>query len=124
MEVVAKFEPDLLTEKKIKRIPDEVLYATAKQTLDLSVPIIPMSIGRPLSGELRRSSVSGGVRSCEGGYYIGSFTKYASAVWNFDDDTTNWSTIGTHSQWYVRTLKEKGKIILDNAVNQTWKDEF
>lgn len=124
MQVIAKFEPNLLTEQKLKRIPDEVLFSIAKQTLDFSIPIIPMSIGRATSGTLRRTSVQGGVRSMDGGYYIGSFTDYASRVWSMDDDITNWSTPGTHSQWYARTLKEKGKVILENAVNQTWKDEF
>lgn len=124
MEVKASFEPNILTERKLKEIPNDVLYAVAKQTLDMSIPIIPMSIGKPTSGSLRRTSVANGVRTCDGGYYIGSFMDYASHVWNLDDITTNWSTNGTHSQWYARTLKEKGKIILDNAVNQAWKDKF
>lgn len=124
MEVEAKFEPNVLTEQKLRRIPDDVVYKVAKITLDMSIPSIPMSIGLPTSGTLRRTSVQGGVRSYENGYCIGSYTQYASRVWNLDDNTTNWSTPGTHSQWYARTLKEKGKVILENAINQAWKDEF
>lgn len=124
MEVVAKFEPNVITEKKLRNIPDEILFSIAKQTLDFTIPSIPMSVGKPTSGTLRRTSISGGVRSCENGYYIGSFTNYATRVWNLDDMSTNWSTPGTHSQWYARTLKEKGKTILENATNQTWKDNF
>lgn len=124
MQVIAKFEPNVITEQKLKKIPNEVLFAVAKQTLDFSIPSIPMSVGKATSGTLRRTSVQGGVRQCDGGYYIGSFTDYATRVWNLDDNTTNWSTPGTHSQWYARTLKNKGKVILDNAVNQVWKDEF
>ena len=124
MEIEAKFEKNILTEKKIKKIPNEILFSVAKQTLDFTIPIIPMSVGKATSGTLRRTSVQGGVRTCEGGYFIGSFTDYASRVWNLDDNSTNWSTTGTHSQWYARTLKEKGKVILENATNQTWKDNF
>lgn len=124
MEIIAEFQPNKQTEQKLERIPDDVLFAVARQTLDLSIPIIPLSVGHPTSGSLRRTSAQGGVRSCDGGYYIGSFTDYASYVWMMDDETTNWTTSGTHSQWYARTLKEKGKVILENAVNQAWKDEF
>lgn len=124
MEVVAKFEPNLTTEKKLKKIPEDVLYKMAKITLDMSIPIIPMSDLPYHSGILRRTTASSGVHECAGGYFIGSYTTYASHVWNLNDDTTNWTTPNTHSQWFARTLKEKGKVILENAINQAWKDEF
>lgn len=124
MEFEAKFEPNVLTENKLKRVPDHILYAVAKQTLDISIPIIPMSMKVNHAGTLRRSSAQRGVSNCEGGYCIGSYTDYASHVWSLNDATTNWTTPGTHSQWFARTLKEKGKVILENAINQGWKDEF
>lgn len=126
MEVIASFEPNVLTEKKMKRIPNEVMFAVAKETLDMSIPHIPMSDTVNHAGTLRRSSGRGesGVHPIDNGCYIGSFTDYASYVWNMDDMTTNWTTSDTHSQWYAWTLKQYGKVILENAVNETWKDEF
>ena len=124
MEVVAKFEPNLITEKKLSKLPDQVMYAIAKQTLDMSINIIPKSDTPSHSGTLRISSSAGGVRGSDGNYFIGSYTTYASYVWNMNDTSTNWTTPGTHSQWYARTLKEHGKLIIDNAVNRTWKENM
>lgn len=103
----------------LNEIPNDILYMIAKQTLAFSVATIPKD-----TNKLRATSVAGGVRSCPGGFYIGSFTDYASSVWKMNDSTTNWTTPGTHSQWYARTLKEKGKVITDNAINQSWKDRM
>ena len=121
MEVKASFEPNILTERKLKEIPNDVLYAVAKETLDmtLSKNYIPFK-----SGDMNRSSASGGVRTCEGGYYIGSFTDYATRVWNLPQETTNWTNKDSKSKWYAYTLKVHGKTILDTAVNQAWKDKF
>lgn len=124
MEIVAKFEPNLITEKKLNNLPQDVLYSAARQTLDMSVHIIPMSVGLPTSGSLRRTSMARGVFSVGEGFAIGSFTTYASAVWGMNDLTTNWTTVGTHSQWYARTIKQYGKTILDNAVNRAWKENM
>lgn len=118
MEVKAIFEPNLATEKKLNELPNQILYSVARETLDMSYPSIPMSVGRKTSGALRTSSVANGVRSCPGGYYIGSFTDYASYVWQMNDSTTNWTTPGTHSQWYARTLQKNGRTIIDIAISR------
>lgn len=112
------------TKRGLNNIPNDILYAIAKQTLDYSVPMIPQSKKVGHAGTLRRASISGGVRGGNGDYYIGSYVNYASRVWRMNDSTTNWTTPGTHSQWFARTLKQYGKIIADNAINQSWKKEF
>lgn len=124
MDVLCEFEWNRKTKKGLEVLPDNILYSIAKQTLDISYPSIPMSNLVNHAGTLRRASMSGGVKGGNGDYYIGSYTKYASIVWNRDDTTTNWTTPGTHSQWYARTLQKKGQIILDNAINQTWKENM
>lgn len=112
-----EFKPNLKTEQGLKKIPDIVLYTIAREVLDLSQTIIPKDKGR-----LRSSSMGAGVRGTPGDYYIGSYTDYASYVWNMNDNATNWSEPGTHSQWYIRTIKEKGTVIVNDAVNRAWKD--
>ena len=124
MEVTTEIVWNKKVQKGLEILPDSILYAVAKQTLDFSIPIIPMSDMVNHAGTLRRSSSSAGVRKGANGYFVGSFTNYASYVWTLDDNTTNWTTPGTHSQWYARTLKEKGKVIIDNAINQSWKDNM
>ena len=123
MEVTAKFEPNLKTERNLSKLPDEVLKEVALQTLDFAYPTIPLS-NRKNSGKLRLTSKEHGAQKGYGGYYIGSFTDYASYVWKMSQTKTNWSTPGTGSQWYARTLKKHGKTIIDNAVNKAWKDNM
>ena len=110
------------TMKALDQMPDDIVYSIAVQTLDMSIPVIPQSEAVNHKGTLRRKSKAGGVRGSDGDYFIGSYTNYASYVWAMNDETTNWTTPGTHSQWYTRVLKENGQVIIDNAINQTWKD--
>lgn len=122
MDVTFEFQWNNKTLNGLNKIPDDILYTIARQTLDMSVNIIPKSVGKATSGNLRRTSLIGAVRGGNGDYYIGSYTRYAKRVWNMNDTTTNWSTPNTHSQWYARTLKTNGKLILDNAINKSWKE--
>ena len=124
MEVSCKLEWNKQTKNGLDRIPDEILYAIAKETLDFSIPMIPMSDIKGHSGTLRRSSGKGmsGVHKTSDGCYIGSFTNYASSVWKMNDTTTNWTTDKTHSQWFARTLKKDGATIVDTAISQAWKE--
>lgn len=119
MNINAKIEWNNRVKNGLLIIPDKVLFKVARQTLDLSKPLIPYD-----SGKLEKSSFSNGVRKSITGYYIGSFTNYASRVWDFPE-TTNWTT-KTHpkatNKWFARTLKEKQDVILKNAVNQSWRE--
>lgn len=117
MELTIQFKPNEKTMQGLKKVPDVALYSIARQVLDMSLTTIPRN-----TGEMRFSSMSAGVRGTTGDYYIGSYTDYASYVWNMNDNTTNWTEPGTHSQWYLRTIKEKGTTIVDNALSRAWKD--
>lgn len=107
------------THKALKEMPDDVLMGVAKITLDLTYPIIPKDTKR-----MALETFSNGVRGGDGDFYLESSPGYASYVWNMNDDTTNWTTPGTHSQWFARTLQEKGKTIIDMAINQAWKENM
>lgn len=124
MNYEVEFKPNPKVERGLKEIPDDILYSIARQTLDMSVNIIPKSIGKNTSGKLRRTSLSGGVRGSHQDYYIGSYTNYAVHVWNMNDATTNWTTPNTHSQWYTRTLKKNGQTIINNAITRSWKEKM
>lgn len=101
---------------KLKKYPDKVMYAIASITLDMSYPSIPMSTGYG-SGKLRQSTKGAGVRGSNGNYHIGSYTDYASYVYNMPD-STNWSTPGTNAEWFLRTFKKKKDVILKNAIER------
>lgn len=109
--------------KGLTIIPDDILYTIAKQTLDLSQPLIPKSNTPNHSGTLRRATASGGVRGGNGDFYIGSYTSYASHVWGMPE-STNWTTPGTNNKWFARTLKQHNAVIVNNAINQSWRKDM
>lgn len=119
MNVSVKLQWNKKTYSCLKEMPSDVLYLMAKQTLDLAQPMIPMSNTKNHSGTLRRSSLVGGVRQDANGWYIGSFTMYASSVWKMSG--VNWTTPGTNNQWYVRTLKEHQELLTRNAIDKAWR---
>lgn len=123
MEITYEFQWNKQVQIGLNKIPDDILYTIAKETLDMSVPTIPMSNIKGHSGTLRRSSTAGGVRGGNGDFYIGSYTNYASSVWKMPD-STNWTTPGTNNKWYARTLKEHSSIIIDNAINKSWRKDM
>lgn len=118
MNVSVDFKWNPKVQNGLKVIPDDILYTIAKQTLDLSRPLIPKD-----KGKLRTATASGGVRGTSGDYYIGSYTSYATRVWNLPD-STNWTTPGTNNKWFARTLKRHGATIINNATNQAWKKDM
>ncbi len=122
MDVSVEFKWNPKVQNGLKRIPDDILYTIAKQTLDLSVPMIPQSNIVGHSGTLRRSSVSGGVRGGKGDYYIGSYTDYAKHVWNMEN--VNWTTPGTNNKWFARTLKQHSATIINNAIYKSWRKDM
>ena len=123
MNVKAKIEyNNKVKEGILNTMPERVLYLIARETLDFADSgLIPMSPpGSKTRGNLKRSSVAAGVRGSKGNYYIGSYTDYASYVWDMPD-STNWSEPGTNNQWYLRALKEHGTTIVNVAVSQARK---
>ena len=115
MEVTYEVVPNQRTMSGIKRLPDRVMYLVARQTLDLSYPIIPRD-----TGKLATTSMAFGVNRISDGYCIGSITDYASYVWNMEG--VHWTTSGTNNKWFTRGLKRYGATITNNAINMGWKD--
>lgn len=118
MQVTCEVVPNTRTMNGLKRLPDKVVWNVARNTLDMarSIEIIPKDTGR-----LRTSSMAGGVRGGNGNYYIGSYTDYASYVWNMPS-STNWTVPASNNKWYARVLERHGAVITNNAINQGWKD--
>lgn len=125
MEVSVQVVPNPKTMAGLKVLPDRVMYQIARQTLEMARSVlIPKSpAGTKTSGNLRTSSMAGGVQGSSGNYYIGSYTSYASYVWNMPD-STNWSFTGSGNKWYTRTLKKHGKTITETAINRGWSESM
>ena len=121
MNVSVEFQWNDKTKRGLQKIPDDILYIIARQTLDYttSLQYFPKK-----SGVMERSSLGAGVRGSSGDFYIGSFTKYASTVWNYPQEGTNWTNPNSKSQWYAYTLKKFGQTIIDNAIAKSWKENM
>jgi hypothetical protein len=111
-------EFDKETMKVLEKFPSKFLYSLASQTLDLAYPTIPLS-DRKNRGRLRSSSRAYGVKQhSDKDFSIGSQTDYAAYVWVMNNENTNWTTQGTGSEWYKRTLKEKKDLMVANAIKE------
>lgn len=119
MEITYEFKWNEKVYNGLKTIPDDILYSIARQTLDMSYPIIPKD-----TTKMARSSIAGGVRGSKGDFYIGSFTNYASYVWVMPQNTTHWTTNNTGNKWFARTLNKHGSTIIDTAINKSWKKDM
>ena len=122
MELTYEFQWNEKVKSGLNRIPDDILYEMARQTLDRSYAMIPMSNLVNHKGTLRRSSISGGVRGSSGDYYIGSYTAYASSVWKMTN--VNWTTPGTNNKWFARTLDRYGTTIINSAIDKSWRKDM
>ena len=105
------------TFNKIQNAPDKIVYSVASNTLHRSYPTIPLS-NRKYKGQFRRSSMAYGVRGSNATYKIGSNTSYAKYVWVMNDATTNWTTPGTGSKWYINYLKKHGKQLIAESIKE------
>lgn len=107
------------TQNGLKHIPDTILYKVARQTLDLSYPMIPKD-----TKTMSRQTIANGVRGGNGDFYVKSSPNYASFVWNMPQSTTHWTTPGTGNKWFARALKKYSNVIINNAINQSWKEDM
>jgi hypothetical protein len=109
---------DKKTMQVLEKFPSKFLYSLASQTLDLGYTTIPLS-DQKNRGRLRSSSRAYGVKQhSDNDFSIGSQTDYASYVWIMNNETTNWTTSGTGSEWYKRILKEKKDLMVANAIEE------
>lgn len=118
------FTKNKKTYQELEEFPDKIVFEFARQLLDLTIPTIPMSKPSGMSfgtksghtsGYLRRSTANAGVKNSGKTVYLESPAEYAPIVYNYPDNKTNWSTPGTHSQWFDRMYKQQGKAIFDRV---------
>lgn len=115
-DIVVKWSPGAQN-KLLNVYPDTIVYQVARMTLDMSYTTIPLS-NRKNAGQLRRTSMAAGVRGSNKNYYIGSYTDYAKHVWKMPNESTNWSTPGTNSQWYLRYWNKSGKSVINTVLER------
>ena len=113
--VEIKIIEDLPVEK-INRYADMVVYGVARGVLDytLSENRFPY-----LTGNLQRSAIAEGVRQeSDKVYYLGADgADYAEDVWNYPQETTNWTNPDTYAKWYVTVYQNKKEVVTQQAID-------
>lgn len=102
------------TMKAVEENPKKIMYATAWNTLQKTIPYIPHDTYR-----MRNSSIAYGVRPTQNGFTIGSATYYAPDVWNYSQNDTNWTPpLPVYSKWYEVIWDRFGNSIFKSAVDK------
>lgn len=112
-DVKVKVRYNTKTMNLLKQAPNKITFSIARQYLDIVTPSIPRDTGR-----MRLETLRYGVKPIENGYQLCSNTNYANYVYNMDNNTTNWTTPGTESQWFIREWQRKGQGICMNAIKR------
>ena len=112
MKVSATFEWNKTIKKKIEQMPDRMMYAIARTTLD---NVGAMQVTPYLSGRTEQSMFYRGVQKDANGYYIGNFTDYASYVYKMPQ-STNWTRPSTKAQWFETVWNQKGEAITNECI--------
>lgn len=103
------------TMNKLKTLPDIMVYAIARQTLDRvgSMKITPYRTGR-----MERSMFTHGVtKNSSGIYTIGNYTNYAEYVYA-KPQRTNWTNPNSKAKWFDCFWKNYGKTVTNNVVER------
>lgn len=112
MKVQATFEWNKVVKKQIEQMPDRLMYAIARTTLD---DVGAMQVTPWKTGRTEQSMFSKGVQKDTDGYYIGNFTDYASYVYKMPQ-STNWTRKSTKAQWFENVWKQKGEAITNESI--------
>lgn len=102
------------TFRRLWNASDKVVYAIARQTLDM---VGSSKATAYKSGETERSMYSRGVQKDSQGYYIGNFTNYASKVYTMGENT-HWTNPHTRPQWFDSIWKQYGLMITNNCLRR------
>lgn len=97
--------------QQINKFEDRVVYNTAVATREYTK-------GRNAypyrTGELRRQEVASAITGSNKEYGLGAGVNYAKYVWKMTN--ANWTNPSTVPQWYYNMFRQKGALLLNNAV--------
>lgn len=97
--------------QQINKFEDRVVYNTAVLTREY---VKGRNAYPYRTGELRRQEVASPILGSNKSYSLGAGVNYAKYVWKMID--VKWTNPSTIPQWYYNTFRQKGAVILTNAV--------
>ena len=103
--------------EKISKFEDRVVYYAASTTREY---VKGRNAYPYLSGRLARAEIAAPIVGRNKQYGLTSGVDYAKYVWRMKD--VNWTNPSTKPQWYYTAFKEKGALLLTNAVLKAKKE--
>lgn len=103
--------------EQISKFEDRTIYNTAITTREYtkSRNAYPYR-----TGKLMRSEVSSPITGSNKEYGLTGGVDYAKDVWKMEN--VNWTNKNTKPQWYYSCFREKGAVLLTNAVIRALKE--
>lgn len=115
-------EAEIIIKKKlpvetIEKFEDRVVYHTAAATREY----VKSRNGFPyLSGKLRSTEIAAPIIGTNKQYALTGGVDYAKYVWNYSN--VKWTNKSTMPQWYATAFKDKGAVLITNAVMKSMKE--
>ena len=103
--------------QQINKFEDRVVYNTAVATKEFTKG---QNAYPYRTGELRRAEVASAITGSNKEYGLGAGVNYAKYVWNMTN--VKWTNSSTIPQWYYNTFRQKGTLLLTNAVVKAEKE--
>lgn len=103
--------------QQINKFEDRVVYNTAVATKEFTKG---QNAYPYRTGELRRAEVASAITGSNKEYGLGAGVNYAKYVWNMTN--VKWTNSSTIPQWYYNTFRQKGALLLTNAVVKAKKE--
>lgn len=102
---------------QINKFEDRVVYNTAVATREY----VKGRHGFPYkTGELQKSEIASPITGSNKSYGLSSGTKYGTVVYNYTN--VNWTNSSTMPHWYYTAFRQKGALLLTNAVIKAKKE--
>ena len=103
--------------EQISNFEDKTVYNTAVLTREYT----KSSNAYPyLTGKLQKSEVAAPIIGSNKKYGLLAGVDYATTVWGYRN--VAWTNPSTKPQWYYSEFREKGSIIVSNAVQRALKE--
>lgn len=116
MNVEVKIIKGIPTEQ-INKFEDRVVYNTAVATREY----VKGRHGYPYrTGELQKSEIASPIEGSNKTYSLSSGVDYAKTVYNYTN--VHWTNPSTIPQWYYNAFRQKGALLLTNAVLKAKKE--
>lgn len=103
--------------QQINKFEDRVVYNTAVATKEFTKG---QNAYPYRTGELRRAEVASAITGSNKEYGLGAGVNYAKYVWNMTN--VKWTNSSTIPQWYYNAFRQKGTLLLTNAVVKAKKE--